>query len=100
MLGALRGLSFGVEKHRFVGPRNGHRILRDDERFGIKRTALGDIVNLKRFRKTLARNEADRQASANRALFGRSRADREHDEREQQKLNDVLDQHQIEDKDR
>lgn len=60
---------------------------------------MGDIVNLKRFRKMLARNEADRQAASNRALFGRTRAERESDERERQKLNDGLNQHRIEDED-
>ena len=66
----------------------------------IKRTALGDIINLKRFRKTKARSEADREAATNRALFGRTRAERERDEREQKKLHDVVDQHRIEDENR
>ena len=72
----------------------------DGKRFGIKRTALGDIINLKRFRKTKARAEADREASANRALFGRTRAERERDERDQKQLRDTVDQHRIEDEDR
>ena len=72
----------------------------DGGRFGIKRTALGDIINLKRFRKTKARGEADKQAATNRALFGRTRAERERDEREQQQLRDAVDQHRIEDENR
>src|SRR5688500_897876 len=64
----------------------------DGRRSGIKRTALGDIVNLKRFRKSKVRSEADRQATTNRALFGRTRAERERDEQEQKQLSDVLDQ--------
>lgn len=69
-------------------------------RFRKKRAALGDIINLKRFRKKKSRNEADRQAATNRAVFGRTRADRERDEREQQQLRDVVDQHRIEDENR
>jgi hypothetical protein len=72
----------------------------DGKRFEAKRTALGDIINLKRFRKTKARDEAGKQAASNRALFGRTRAERERDEREQQQLRDAVDQHRIEDETR
>lgn len=74
--------------------------LHDDGRVEIKRAALGDIVNLKRFRKALARKEADRQAAENRAVFGQSRAERERIAREKQQLNDAVDRHRIEDEDR
>ncbi len=36
----------------------------------------GDIVNLRRVRKARARDAADQAAAANRAAFGRSRADK------------------------
>jgi hypothetical protein len=91
--------------HRSVGLQDDVRSLRvgslhDGGRVGIKRAALGDIVNLKRFRKALARKEADRQAAENRALFGQSRAERERIAREKQQLNDAVDRHRIEDEDR
>lgn len=60
---------------------------------------LGDIVNLKRFRKQKARAEADSHAAANRALFGRSKDERIKTDREQEKAGRVLDQHRIEGKD-
>jgi hypothetical protein len=68
--------------------------------FGIKRAALGDIITLRRVRKSKARDEADRKAAANRASFGRTRAERERDERERKQLSDVLNQHRIEDESR
>jgi hypothetical protein len=67
---------------------------------GIKRAALGDIINLRRVRKSKARDEADRKAAANRASFGRTSAERERDERERKQLSDVLNQHRIEDENR
>ena len=67
---------------------------------GIKRAALGDIINLRRVRKNKARDQAGRKAAANRAAFGRTHAERERDEQERKQLNDVLDQHRIEDESR
>ena len=72
----------------------------DGGRFEIKRTVLSDIINLKRFRKSKARSEADRQAAGNRASFGRTRAERERDERAKRQLHEVVDQHRIEDEKR
>lgn len=37
---------------------------------------MADIVNLRRARKTKARDEAETTAAANRAKFGRSKADK------------------------
>jgi len=47
---------------------------------------MADIVNLRQFRKQKARTEAGKTADANRALFGRSKADktRERDEKHAQ----------------
>jgi hypothetical protein len=70
------------------------------KRFEIKRTALSDIINLRRFRKSKARDEAGRQAATNRALSGRTRAERERDERERKQVRDAVDQHRIEDENR
>jgi hypothetical protein len=61
---------------------------------------LSDIVNLKRFRKQKARAEADRHATANRALFGQSKGERDKLERNQQTAEHKLDQHRLEGKDR
>ena len=64
---------------------------------------MSEIVNLRRFKKQKARVEADRQASANRALFGQSKAERSKSDLEQDKATRALDQHRIdkvEDKDR
>lgn len=40
---------------------------------------MGEVVNLRQARKQKARTEKERQASENRALHGRSKAEREHD---------------------
>jgi hypothetical protein len=37
---------------------------------------MGDLVNLRRARKTKAREDADRSAEVNRRSFGRSKAER------------------------
>ncbi|MDQ8727841.1 DUF4169 family protein [Bradyrhizobium sp. LHD-71] len=56
---------------------------------------MGDIVNLKRFRKKRARDQAAKDADARRARFGRSKAERQRDQEENRKLNSVLDHHRI-----
>jgi hypothetical protein len=38
---------------------------------------MGDVVNLRRARKDRARRDADSAASANRAAFGRTRAEKD-----------------------
>ncbi|MGT2465621.1 DUF4169 family protein [Mesorhizobium sp.] len=40
---------------------------------------MGEVVNLRQARKQRARSEKERQASENRALHGRSKAERERD---------------------
>ncbi|MAA97389.1 MAG: hypothetical protein CMN87_18115 [Stappia sp.] len=40
----------------------------------------GDIVNLRQARKTRARGEKERRAAENRALHGRTKAERQRDE--------------------
>lgn len=56
---------------------------------------MGDIVNLRRFRKRVARDQATRSADERRARFGRTKAERKLDQEENRKLNSMLDQHQI-----
>ena len=56
---------------------------------------MGDVVNLKRFKKQVARDQATKKADAQRARFGRSKAERKQQEEEIKKLNTVLDHHRI-----
>jgi hypothetical protein len=60
---------------------------------------MGDVVNLKRFRKRAAREQSAKQADANRARFGRTKSERVLDERRTTRANDVLDQHRIDGED-
>jgi Domain of unknown function (DUF4169) len=60
---------------------------------------MGDLVNLKQFKKRAARNRSEQEAAANRARFGRSKSERVLDERRESRANDVLDQHLIEGED-
>ena len=60
---------------------------------------MGDVINLKRFKKRSERDQAAKQADANRARFGRTKSERALDERHTKRTNDLLDQHRIEDGD-
>lgn len=57
---------------------------------------MGDIVNLRRVRKQVARDAADKHASEQRARFGRSKNERKTAEAEMTKRNALLDQHRVE----
>ncbi len=50
-----------------------------------------EIVNLNRSRKARAKTEADKQAEANRAKFGRTKAERDRDTAEQARRDALLD---------
>ena len=54
---------------------------------------MGDVVNLKRFKKRGEREQAAKQAEANRALFGRTKAERARDEFLGERNTRALDQH-------
>jgi hypothetical protein len=56
---------------------------------------MGDVVNLKRFRKRLEREQSAREADANRARFGRAKSERIGDEIRNARANELLDQHHI-----
>ena len=58
---------------------------------------MGEIVNLKRFKKRNEREQSAKKAEANRARFGRSKAERAADEQRAQRANEFLDQHRIDD---
>jgi hypothetical protein len=57
---------------------------------------MGDIVNLRRARKQAERQLAERKASANRLLHGRSKAERELEARRDAKARRDLDRHRTE----
>ncbi|WP_022720506.1 DUF4169 family protein [Rhodopseudomonas sp. B29] len=56
---------------------------------------MADVVNLKRFKKRAERDQAAKLADANRARFGRTKSQRELDEKQASRANQLLDQHQI-----
>jgi hypothetical protein len=60
---------------------------------------MGDLVNLKRFRKRAEREQSAKQADANRTRFGRTKSERVLDERRAKRANDLLDQHRIDGED-
>ena len=57
---------------------------------------MGDIVNLRRARKKAQRELAEREASANRLLYGRSKAQRDLDSERDAKASRDLERHRIE----
>lgn len=60
---------------------------------------MGDVINLKRFKKRSGREQAAKQADANRARFGRTKSERALDELRSSRAENLLDQHHIEDGD-
>jgi hypothetical protein len=60
---------------------------------------MGELVNLKRFRKRAERDRSAKQAEVNRARFGRTKSERVADEGRTKRANDLLDQHRIDDED-
>ena len=60
---------------------------------------MGDVVNLKRFKKRLGREQGAKQAEANRARFGRSKPERVVDEKRNARERELLEQHRLDGKD-
>ena len=60
---------------------------------------MGDVVNLKRFKKRNQREVSAKQAEANRARFGRSKSERVLDETRATRAKDLLDAHRIDGED-
>ena len=56
---------------------------------------MADVINLKRFKKRNEREQSAKLAEANRARFGRSKAERTVEERARERASDLLDQHQL-----
>jgi hypothetical protein len=57
--------------------------------------AMGEIVNLKRFRKRNERGQAAKEAEANRARFGRTKSERAAEKTRAERAGELLDQHRI-----
>jgi len=55
-----------------------------------------DVINLRRARKALARVEKDKRSAENRALFGRSKVERERTDRARDRMQRELDQARLE----
>jgi len=60
---------------------------------------MGDLVNLRQFKKRAARDQSEQEAAANRARFGRTKSERILDERRASRASDLLDQHCIDGED-
>jgi hypothetical protein len=60
---------------------------------------MGDVVNLKRFKKRAEREQGAKQADANRTRFGRTKSERALDELRTHHANNLLDQHWIDGED-
>jgi len=61
---------------------------------------MGDLVNLKRFKKRTEREASAKQAEANRSRFGRTKSERVLDQLRADRANDLLDQHRIDGEDK
>lgn len=56
---------------------------------------MGDLINLKRFKKRLERDQSAQVADANRARFGRTKSERVAEVKRNKRANEILDQHRI-----
>jgi hypothetical protein len=61
---------------------------------------MGDLINLKRFKKRTERDQSAKQAEVNRTRFGRTKSERVLDELRTNRANDLLDQHRIDGEDK
>jgi hypothetical protein len=60
---------------------------------------MGDVVNLKRFKKRSEREAAAKQADVNRTRFGRTKSVRAQEQQRTRRASDLLDQHRIDGED-
>jgi len=56
---------------------------------------MGDVINLKRFKKRMERSESAKVADANRARYGRTKSERAAEAKRASRVNELLDQHSI-----
>jgi hypothetical protein len=61
----------------------------------VMEDGMGNLVNLRQFRKRAAREQSEQRAAANRARFGRTKSERIAAEHSAGRANDFLDQHRI-----
>ena len=52
---------------------------------------MGKVVNLNKFRKRKAKEESEKRADGNRRLHGRTKSERERDDKQKQMLDSKLD---------
>ena len=60
---------------------------------------MGDVVNLKRFKKRTEKEQSAKQADANRTRFGRTKSERTLEERRASRASNLLDQHRVDGED-
>ena len=60
---------------------------------------MAEVVNLKRFKKRTERAQSAKAADANRARFGRTKAERAIDDNSNDRAGKLLDQHKLDDGD-
>ncbi len=60
---------------------------------------MGNVINLKRFKKRIERKTSAKQADTNRALYGRTKSERTSDAKRVKRESDLLEQHRIDDGD-
>ena len=60
---------------------------------------MGDLINLRQFRKRMAREDSEQQAASNRARFGRTRSEHARDGASANRADRFLDQHRIDNED-
>jgi hypothetical protein len=60
---------------------------------------MGDVVNLRQFRKRAEREKSAKQADTNRARFGRTKSERAQDQMRAKRESDLLDQHRVDGED-
>jgi hypothetical protein len=61
--------------------------------------SMGDVINLKRFKKRAEEQQSAKQAEANRTRFGRTKSERTLDQQRTSRASDLLDQHRIDGED-
>jgi hypothetical protein len=61
--------------------------------------SMGEVINLKRFKKRAEKQYSAKQAEANRTRFGRTKSERTLDQQRSSRASDLLDQHRIDGED-
>jgi len=80
-MGAIHPVPFGSPHHQLTGTSS---------------EGMGEVVNLRKARKKIERQNAEQTAAANRVLHGRSKAERTLDAQRKAKSSHDLDRHRIE----